>query len=313
MRRLHWLIAPLLLTSCGSDDAEGPTPTAAATPAPTTSPSPTPSPTPAPTPAPSPSGYTPYAQLTGANALPTAQTSFHTNVNPPVTTGSRIFGAGDTIQYDAAARSYTVRGTTFSAGELDGNAAAGTIRYAKSNGDSLTVTQPGNASYIRSVRLQVQGSGTGAVPSSITYLTGIPTQRADIPTSGTATFTRTGVVGEAYVSANGSTTTYSLARSTLTLTIDYSNQRASGRLTIIGTPVNGGADVTLSTVDATTDLASVVSLTVVTGDYTFDTPGTLMGALFGPRGSEVGLQIYLQGQSPSGARISLIANAAAGN
>lgn len=317
MRKIHLLLAPLLLTSCDSDDNRSTGESSSApTPAPSPTPSPSPSPTPSPTPTPT-SGYTPYSQITGQVSLATAEAGYVTNSTPPQFRGFNAFSTGPALQYDATARSYgvTIGSTaeTFTSSEIDGSAAAGTTRYVKANGHTFTVTQPTAGGkgfdYLRFARLV---TAVNSAPVTATFLTGMPTLGADVPTTGSTTYSRTVVTGEAYVTANGTTTAYTLGGSTLTITINFATGIITGRMVIIGTPVTGGANVTLSTIDAAVDFSGQGTVTASGGDFTPDPASRLSGVLFGPKGAEAGLLLYLQARSQAGATMTLVATGAAG-
>lgn len=317
MRRLCLLTLPLLLASCDDDNTGETNSPPTATPAP----SPTPSPTPAPSPTPTPSSYPTYDQQTGNVSLLTAQAGYATNASPPTPLTFFGFGSGTTIQYDASAKSYSLAvggsagADTFVSSERDSSAPSGTQRYIKSDGRTFTVTQPIVAGrgfdYLRFARLTTkQSDGT---PIAVSFVTGVVTRGVDVPSSGSVTLSRTAVTGEAYVTANGTTTAYSLGRSTLTISIDFAAGRVTGRMVLIGTPINGGADVTLSTIDANVDFSGAGTVTPVSGDFTPNANSYLAGAFFGPRANETGLLLSLQGSSASGARLTLIASGAGGS
>lgn len=322
MRRICLATLPLLLASCGGDDdsatGEGSSPPTAA-PAPSPTPSPTPAPSPTPSPTPSPSSYPTYDQQTGSVTLLTAQAGYSVAATPPTPLAFRGFASGATIQYDATAKSYalSVNGSndSFVSSELAAGSPAGTQRYVKANGRTFTVTQPMAAGrgfdYLRFARLTTtQSDGT---PITASFVTGVVTRGTDVPSTGSVTLSRTVVAGEAYVTANGATTAYSLGRSTLTISVDFAAGRVTGRLVLIGTPVNGGADVTLSTIDANVDFTGPGTVTPVSGEFTPNANSLLAGAFFGPRANETGLLLSLQGTSASGARLTLIASGAGGS
>jgi len=322
MRRTCLVTLPLLLAACGSDGDSGGGVTAAAAALAAAAPTTTPASTTPATTAPA-SDYPAYAQLTGTTALPTAQTGYFTRNTPPQFLGFRGFGEGPAISYDAAARSYTVSvgtGTdSFVAGEIDASAPAGTLRYVKANRHSFTLTQPSaggrSFDYVRFARLVSEFSPGQAdsAPLTATFLTGVATRGADVPTSGSASFARTVITGEAYVTANGTTTAYALDRSTFTVTVDYAAGRITARITLVGVPTGGGAAVTLSTLNVVSDFAGASTFKVAGGDFTPAAPSALAGALFGPRGAEAGLLLYLQGRSQAGSSLTLVAAGAAGN
>jgi len=120
------------------------------------------------------------------------------------------------------------------------------------------------------------------------------------------------VAGDAYVTANGVTAAYSLDRSMLTLTIDFAAGMITGRMTLVGTPRDGGADVLLSTLDVASDFGGRSSFTVVGGEFTPSRGAVLSGALFGPQANEAGLLFYLTAEGQSGRSLTLVAQGAAG-
>jgi hypothetical protein len=277
--------------------------------------SPTPTPAPAPTPTPTPTGYLTFNQLTGVVTLDSANSGYLTSYDPPEPVGVNPYGEGLRFDYDVSHQGYAIRNApgggvseTFVASELDTTAPAGTNRYVKPNGNYFAIATPSGAAYqyIRFIDYLTDVTPPGF---RIVSLTGIPTRVADIPASGTVSYTHTVLAGDAYVRDHGVTTQYTLARSTMMISVDYSAKRVAAHIVLIGTPKAGGADVTFATIDGTTDFdGDTPSITYSSTLFPTKDILPIAGALFGPQGAEAGLIFSLTAfNSPAGTSLGLVA------
>lgn len=319
MRVVCAAVAVLFLGSCGGDSSNG----SSSTPAPAPAPSPTPSPTPTPSPSPTPTGVTPFDQLSGAVTLQSLNSGFRTDFSPPVEVGINAFGEGARYQYNATTRAIAQdngpQSLSFTSADIDTSAPANTVRYAKANGEQLLLIRPViNAAGLQWTRFIDTIVNTPPNTTRTIAVTGVPTPTADIPTSGTVTFSRTLVIGDAYTSSpsiNGPVTAYSLLPSTLTVSINYSTQRITFSLALSGVPTAGGAVVSLGTIAGTTDFAgSTTGITATSSNYPQTAELQIGAALFGTRGAEAGgIVVYRASSTDRRNVLNLIARFAAAN
>ncbi|SFO41169.1 hypothetical protein [Sphingomonas sp. OK281] len=299
MRRSILAVGMLALASCGSGGGNdpgnvavvpGPTPTPAPTPAPTPTPSPTPTPTPSDT------SVTQFDQLVGTTTLQAANTSTWTERNPPQNLGVNAFGTAIPYQYNQQTKAISAIDTgglpkpVFVAGDLDATAPAGTIRYAKANGEQLILAQPApGGTGLRWTRFIEHSYTPVGRPTRVIAITGVPTPVSQIPTSGSVTFTRSIVVGDAYVLENSNTvvTRYDLSPSILSASIDYTTRRISFSLQLIGRAAGNSETVSIVTFSGTTDFdGSTPAVTISSTYYAKDPLFAIAAALFGTRAAE---------------------------
>ncbi len=307
-RTIGSIFLTLVLSSCGGADNGGapiavvPTPTPSPTPAPTPAPSPTPSPTPTPT-------ASTFADLRGNVQLNTSCGAFQSiGTNPPQVTGISGYGEGKQFSYDPDTQSIRSLGDGgYTASEVPNFVAADIsqttsdlTRWTKSSGSSLTLLRPAGAeNYTRLIDYVLPGDGKRD-RVRVLCLTGIPTLSSALPTSGSATFTRTSVAGTAYYVTglfdNRTVTEMSLGRSTLSLTIDFGRRLVTTNMEIIGTPVTGGADMRLGSVQGTVTFdGDAKGLTVTTLDAKPAAYVAAAGVSFGPQAQEAGLVLQFSG------------------
>lgn len=319
-----FVLAGLLLNGCSPSSGGGnaptivggtsPTPTPAPAPAPTPTPSPSPAPTPAPTPTPPPSsGYTPFAALTGDQRYASACTGYYapTAMTPvPAQTPASPFQRDGLILYTAATQTYTVNtpqafSETFGPASLVANPPANTIAYRKqtSFGEtqqfSIFRPSPGGFAldYARTTNSDFRTSTTTARATNLCVI-GVPTRTDDIPPVPFVSFTRGTVSGIAFDARSGSTVTYSLGNSTVTMTVDLTNGSFTSVLRLVGTPTAGGADVVFGTYTVTGGL-DPNSAGFFGSDPTLP-PGlttSVRGGFFGPQGAEYGYVFELLGRT----------------
>ena len=303
MRRSLLAISLLALASCGSDggkDAGDISVTPPSTPTP--SPVPTSTPTPTPPPSPAPAGVARFDQLTGTTTLEAASGGFSglfsSGGGLPHGRGVTAFGEATPYRYNPQARTIsTVRPanlteTTFVASDIDATAPAGTVRYAKADGEQLILTQPapGGAGLLWTRFIEHSWIVSGG-KDRVIAITGVPTPISQIPTSGSATFTRTLVVGDAYVVDNlaRQVTAYDLSASTISASIDYSTRRITFSLDLIGRTAGNSASIPLVTITGTTDFdGDSPSVTAVSQTFTTTAGFEIAAALFGTSGAEAG-------------------------
>lgn len=327
-RHLYVSVLALALAACGGSGGgdgggttvvPGGTASPTPTPTPTATPAPTPSPTPTATPVapPAPTSTATFQQLSGAVVLQSANTGFSNKTNPPIELGVNEFGKGVRYIYDLQARSMKVESgavsTQFVAAEIDANAPAGTTRYAKADGSRLSLITPGEGAGLRWTRF-IDATLAGPDSSRLLSLTGMPTPEADIPTTGSASFTRSAVIGEAYVQTADGMTSYALDGSTATMSVDYATRRITFSLTLTGRPSGGGASVTLltasgsSNMDGSSPADMKASSPIISRYLSF----LAAGGLFGPQGAEVGTTFSFRGTSDDGRTVLNFAGLAAG-
>lgn len=279
--------------------------------------------TPAPTPSPT-ASYTRIQDLTGNQTFVTASISSPYNSSgllvPQVPNGYP-FGAGTstvTLSYDSGSDTYIVNGygtTTFTQEDIVNSGDPKTIVLQKTSGgittDILRQTTPSpggiDLSYVRFDSWMTTRYSALNGNERLTYMVGgVPTLASDVPTTGTATFTRNSVIGRANDVENR--TFYDLAHSTATLSADFGANTLQTALTLIGTPTAGGADRNFGTFNGIGTIGNgnpVRNRFVFGGTLTTNGPGnaTFTGAFFGPQATEFGYvwSIFQSGLTAEGA------------
>ena len=258
-----------------------------------------------------------FDQLSGPVTLQTLNSGFQTNVNPPQESGINGFGQGVRYQYNASTRAITLdngpQSPSFTATDIDASAPANTVRYAKASGEQLLLIRPViNAAGLQWTRF-VDTIGNAPPNSRIIAVTGVPTPTAEIPSTGTVNFSRTLVLGDAYVSTSGQVTAYNLLPSTLSVSINYSTGRITFSLALSGIPTAGGAVVSLGTIAGTTDFGgSTAGVTATSANYPRTATLLIGAALFGTAGAEAGGMVVYRATSPDQRNVlNLIARFAA--
>lgn len=293
---------------------------------PTPSPSPTPTPTPTGTPTPTPvtyatfpltaatefgtiNAYTSYTgDPSGAGTLvlgtagvegpstrfrlavladPTAATSTTAEVLRENTEETRFVAAdltagtppATTVMEYAFTQNGTTAGQTFR-GEFLNN----TVATKVTTDTQLALTRTSYSAYLRA------DSTAGA--HRITYgVWGYPTVAADMPATGTATYTArvagrivTGGAGGTVLRANG----------TVTVTVNFATGSVTTTATVTTGPL-GGAQTAYGTFTGTGAIA--VGATTFTGNFNAASPipGNLAGAFFGPQAAELGISFAASG------------------
>lgn len=307
-RTFSSIFLTVALSSCGgSDDGSAPI---VVVPAPTPSPTPSPTPAPTPTPSPTPTAST-FAELRGNVQLDTACGAFQNiGTNPPQTTGISGYGDGKQFSYNPDNRSIRSLGdggyTTsevpnFIAADIS-QTASDLTRWTKSSGQSLTLLRPAGAeNYTRFIDYVLPGDAKRD-RVRVLCLTGIPILSSALPTSGSVTFTRTSVAGTAYYVTgsldNRTVTEMSLGRSTLSLTVDFGRRLVTTNMEVVGTPITGGADMRLGSVQGTVTFdGDAKGLTVTTSDSKPALYVAAAGVSFGPQAQEAGLVLQFSGAS----------------
>ena len=222
----------------------------------------------------------------------------------PIPTAFSFFERMGLISYTAATQTYRVFAPnnvqeTFAPADRDGSAAPSTIAFVKPSTTagaferfSLIQPSPGGVAtdYLRYSVSDFEGSttsGTRARTKSYCVL-GVPTLTTDIPVASTVSFTRFAVVGEVFDARAGAAISYSLAKSTATMTVDLTTGNFTSVLHLIGTPATG-ADVDFGTYN---EQGSVNVDTAGFGGNSFAAPGAIsvgvQGGFFGPQGRDFG-------------------------
>jgi hypothetical protein len=195
---------------------------------------------------------------------------------------------GENVQYTAATNTYTLRGVGKEFGGFTTDPAATRSRVTLNDAG-------GELAYSRMSRWD-HGDSAGRV-GFVTY--GLPTSGEDTP-SGSISYRQVGFHGAAFRQENGQEAQYDLKNSTIDLKYDFTTFALDMLMTLIGTPMAGGADQTLG-------LFTQKEKTVVGGKNFIDgllvKPGgdTVMGAFslrfYGPGAGEYGLAFGLGANS----------------
>jgi hypothetical protein len=322
MRRLLLATAAITLASCGSGGANDGTGSA---PVPVvTVPTPAPAPTPTPTPTPTPGATTvaPFDELSAATTLQTITGGFATQFSPPDEIGISPYGEGWPYQYDPTSKTVSVvtgppsSAISFVASEIVSTAPAGTIRYVKGTGEQLNLTQPiAGGAALRWTRFIDHTSSRSGLAMRYIAVTGVPTPIAQIPTTGSVTFGRSVVTGDAYLQFHGQVTTLDLSPSTLAASIDYATQRISFRLALVGRS-SAGDTTPLVTLTGTTDFTGkALKFSNASATYSNYASFLIAAALFGTSGAEAGGVFQYRGitTSTEGTVLNLVGRIAATN
>lgn len=277
-------------------------------------------PTPVPTPSPSPSPtYTRIQDLSGNQTFVTASTSVvydSQGVARQNATSGYPFGAGAnssavTLKYFTSSDSYVVEGystsATFTQADLVASGDPKTVVLQKISGGTVTdvlrqtTPSPGGVdlSYVRFGSWMTTHDMTGdpalGGQKRLTYImAGVPTIASDVPTTGTASFTATSVIGLATDTTNGAGfgTGYDLSGSTATLSADFAANTVQTSLKLSGIPIGGGASRDFGTFTGSGTIGNssptVLYRNIFSGTLTTAGPGDagFSGSFFGPQASE---------------------------
>lgn len=289
------ILAGLSLAACGSGGG-GSTTGNTPTPTPTTSPTPTPTPTP-------PASYTSFDSLTGNQNFASTCAALLLNGNPPQVTPATPYGQGVNIAYDSPTATYTLSANgqtqTFGPADVDPAAPAPAKAYVKftpsgARADSFVLFNPGAGGSGLTYARAVQWRNTASIPTLTINFCGIGVQTRvnDAPPVTSVSFTRSGITGSAFLrNPSGSTTQFSLVKSTIGMTVNLTTGKIVATMNLIGTPLptGSGADVDLGTFTGDGDIDPS------TGNYYGSWSGTTRpvignfgGAFFGPQGQEYG-------------------------
>ncbi|WP_083836050.1 hypothetical protein [Sphingomonas elodea] len=295
---------------------------------PVTQPTPTPTPTPAPSPTPT-ATYKTYDQLTGDQSYKTACAGLILSASPPTPIPASAFGDGLGFSYAAATSSHVITGNglnlAFLPADRDPKAPAGVVAYAKPlNGStelmSIARPAPGGTGfdYGRSFSLTTRNTPSGSQTQYLCVF-GVPTQAADLPTSGTQSYTRIVVGGTAFTSSTGGTTrSYTLGKSRATLSADFAGRSVVLSIQLVGVQ-SATVDPSATEVDLGTYTATVpldVPQNRFTGSLVSSDRSSLFsllgGAFFGPQGSETMTAFEIVAvDTKSGDRITALGGVAA--
>ena len=306
------LFSGVALSSCGGSGGSSGT-----SPAPvvTTAPSPAPTPTPTPTP----SSYTLFDNLTGDQRYTAGCVGYvPRSTGVPFTTGSTRYGPNGPISFAALTQTYTVFTPnnvkeTFEPDTLVSGTPAGTKSFLKATSYdgrperfSLIRPAPGGTGfdYGRIATIDISGSATPSagtfIRTSAVCILGVPTRGTDIPPVPSVTFTRFSVNGEAIDNRSGTLITYSLGKSSATMTVDLTTGTLTTTLHLIGS--SGASDVDLGSFTTTAflnpDTAGFFGSMggqppggVIIGVTPLG--GPIEGGFFGPQGREFGYTIQM--------------------
>ncbi|CAN5661568.1 hypothetical protein BH11PSE6_BH11PSE6_21660 [soil metagenome] len=298
------LFSGVALSSCGGSGGSSGTSTAPVV-------TPAPSPTPTPTPTPTPSSYTLFDNLVGDQRYAGKCVGYvPRSTGVPFTAGSTRYGPNGPISYAASTQTYSVvtpdnLKETFEPGTLVPGTPAGTKSFLKSTSDdgrperfSLIRPAPGGIGfdYGRIATIDISGFGR----TSAVCILGVPTRGTDIPPVPSVTFTRFSVNGEAIDNRSGTLITYSLGKSSATMTVDLTTGTLTTTLHLIGS--SGASDIDLGSFTTTAFLnpdtagffgsmgGPPAGFVTIGG-----TPlgGPIEGGFFGPQGREFGYTIEM--------------------
>lgn len=287
-------VLALALSACGGGGGGG----VNSTPAPSPSPMPTPTPTPSPTQTPAP---TPVDAALGAASGSTTFTTFSTHTTQSLTaqddvvSNTQVQRVPLTFRYDAGSKAYTVQvagiSTTFGAAQFAQANDSGDVRFTRTldgGRESLTLFNPARVGAgTRSVNVGLWQRRTNTTDFQFdVFAYGFTTAAAQVPRSGSATY-EIDLFGVA--SPNGA-----FPRSIIgdgTFSLDF----AHGLFSMAGQAGEYNNDVAYSTCCTSwTGAGRITSAGALSGNFIFDGRdrisyrSSVVGALFGPDGKEVG-------------------------
>lgn len=258
------------------------------------------------TPTPPPATYQTLEQLTGDRTFQSG--GIVTDVPPTGPTNGRVatFGQGVEIRYFAATDTYSLNngaGLVVDFGPANvtsTDAVNGSVVYQKPNPngiDTLTIISP----RINSVPLSYTLFGSwfnirnAAIGQGYLMVGGIPTQNADVPRTGTATYATAVGAGGRF---NNTVYTFNNT-STATFSANFGSNSVSTSINLIGTQAGPpgappGPSVNVGTFNGTGTISATGpgfngTLSGTAGN------GVFAGAFFGPRGAEMGYNFFVSG------------------
>jgi len=186
---------------------------------------------------PPPTGSEPYQtfdQLTGDQTFAANGASIDVKSPPQYQGGSSSSNAS--IVYSAADNSYkaTFYGIDFGSYKLGFDPVAGTTFTL----DNLATGVGGPLLYTRVATFSRDSDGNNRVARAVI---GVPTRPGDTPV-GTATYQQVGIMGNAARTEDSGVAFYTLGNSKLDMSVDFTANTFNVALTLLGTPINGGAD-----------------------------------------------------------------------
>lgn len=311
---LNWalLAAALALSSCsdGGGGSGAAPPTATPPPAPTPSPTPSPSSTPSPAPTSSPSSPPPtgydgftaiYAVRYGSGVtFPASCSSFRFDTDPPAVTPVQPFGSALNFRWILTPQvwgiSGEISGLGFDGRTVDPSDTTSEVAHVTTV-DGATVRfkvirpAPGGAA-LDYARLATLATPVNNVSREYTCVLGVETRAADVSAVAPGAFPRRLLSGTAYVREGGSTRTYALEASAISLAVTADRQ-VTITFDLTGTAPGGASNVSFGTFSATAPIDAArgtfaAPLTSATRSVT----GSISGRLFGPPDKpELGLVI----------------------
>jgi hypothetical protein len=266
--------------------------------------------TPAPTPSASPTSftYTKIPDLVGSQTFDTVSAS--TVAKPdgmPSPETIRGLSGSVTISYDFSVDTYTLQGYgvadsfTLTDVRVSGDPKAVYLEKTGANGlitaatRLITPSPDGiDLSYVRygywytTKDTLGPGSSLFAQPRTSWLVGGIPTQPADVPKSGGATFASSSVIGAAAETSTGQF--FDLRKSSATFAADFASNSVTTMLNLIGTPTLGGADRSLGSFSGTGTIGLFSQpRNVFQGTFAVSNANAeFKGAFFGPAAAEYG-------------------------
>lgn len=249
------------------------------------------------TPPPPPASYVKIADMTGDRTYQTAGLTYTSDAAGFSNGSGNAFGSGVTISYNAAADAYTVTAPggspsqTFGPADFQPQNPATSVRYVKADGtttETLTLSPSPQLSYaLFGSWVQV----TGPTATVRLAVGGSPTLAADVPKTGSATFTIPGFGG----SANANGAVYSLAGNTTgTFSANFGAGTVATTINLGGTQGGGSPVTNLGSFTGTGTITSggpgfAGTLTGASANGIFN------GAFFGPQAAEMAYSFYLNG------------------
>jgi hypothetical protein len=294
------------------------TPSPTSTPAPTSTPTPDPTTPPTPAPSPTPTGYLTFSEIyiyrfgSSGITLPGGCSSLALQDQPPELIGTTAFGQGLSFRFVVTPQVWAIGGDVgigFDGRDADATATGTEVAFAKMIGPDtarFSITRPAvgpfGFDYSRLATVSATVAGTRRLYQC---LLGIPTLLADLTAAPLGTFGRTAMLGSAFVRDGGTTVSYSLAQSTVSISADLQARTVALSIRLVGTPsATQGPDVDLGTIAATAPIDPA------TGNFSANLAlpgrtirGTASGRLMGPEAIEVGVTV--------GASVAATANAPA--